>query len=292
MFGEAGLKAEPVLVSSGPSGVDADLPGLVRFGEMRICVHSGSFRAIYDPAAGTLSEGPRAVFGRTAWKPASDDAPWSYPPADAGPSSIDITMTLEPGKEGWTGTGYLDADGIFCPYADMTGLGGEAKAAINAIAGSVVAGAEVTGYNPAAFEKTHVAAGFEFEMKKTEPDGHGRMGITIGDPLGGIAGVLPADVHLYHAQRTSPVIIPGAMSQTVKVRVKASKKSILHLPEARSLKNEAGSFTISVEMNEGWVTIERSLTLAGGKVEPEGWPHLRALLLEAEDKAGRTILVK
>jgi hypothetical protein len=45
-------------------------------------------------------------------------------------------------------------------------------------------------------------------------------------------------------------------------------------------------------MNEGWVTVERRLTLAGGTVGPEGWPDLRALLLEAEDKAGRTVLMK
>jgi hypothetical protein len=81
------------------------------------------------------------------------------------------------------------------------------------------------------------------------------------------------------------------MKQTVTVRIKAGKKSIIHLPEARKLENEAGSFTITVEMNEGWVTIVRKLTLAGGKIEPEGWPALRALLLEAEDKAGRIVLM-
>lgn len=292
MFRKAGLKAEPVYVSSGPSGVDEGIPGLSRFGEMKVCVHSETFRAIYDPAAGTLSEGPRAVFGRSAWKPASDEAPWSYPPADAAASSYDITMTLEPGDDGWTGTGYISADGIFCPYADMAGLGGESKSTIGAIAGSVLHNTEVTGYNPELFGKKKVTAGFEFTMKKADPDKQGRRGCEIGNPLGGIAEVLPADVHLYEAQRTSPVILPGAMSQTVKIRVKACKKSLVHLPEARSLENEAGSFTISVEMNEGWVTIERKLTLAGGTVGPEGWPNLRALLLEAEDKAGRMLLMK
>ncbi len=292
MFRKAGLKAEPVYVSSGPSGVDEGIPGLSRFGEIRICVHSETFRAIYDPATGVMSAGPRAIYGRAAWKPASDEAPWSYPPADTNASSYAVTMTIEPGEDGWSGTGYLNVDGVFCPYADMAGLGGEAKSAIGTIAGSILHNAEVTGYNPEVFEKTHVAAGFEFTMKKAEPDKQGRRGCAIGSPVGGIADILPSDVHLYHAQRTSPVMLHGAMSQTVRIRVKACKKSIAHLPEARSLENEAGSFTISVEMNEGWVTIERKLTLVGGKVGPEGWPHLRALLLEAEDKAGRMVLMK
>lgn len=293
MFRNAGLTAEPVFVSPGPSGVDGDIPGLSRFGEIRVCVHSGTFRAIYDPAAGVLSEGPRAIFGRMAWKPASDKEPWNYPPADAEASSYNITMTLETdGDGGWKGKGYIDADGIFCPYADMAGLGGEAKGALGRIAGSVLHSAEVAVYNPEVFEKTHVAAGFGFTLEKAEPDDHGRMGITIGAPHGGIADVLPPDVHLYQEHRTSPVIPPGEMSQAVRVRIKACKKSILHLPEARTLKNEAGSFTLSVEMNDGWVTIERKLTITGGKVEPENWPQLRALLLEAKDKAGRTVLLK
>ena len=293
MFRAAGFKAEPVYVSSGPSGTDNDIPGLSRFGEIRICVHTETFRAIYDPAEGILSEGPRAIYGRTAWKPASDDAPWSYPPLDAAASSYDITLTLEPdGNGGWKGTGYIDADGIFCPYADMAGLEGEMKAAISRIANSVFAGAEVTGYNPEVFEKTHVAAGFGFTLKESKPDDHDRKGLTIGNPHGGVAEVLPDDIHTYHAQRTSPVMLPGAMSQTVRVRIKACKKSILHLPEARTIQNEAGKFAISVEMQDGWVTIERKLTIIGGKVEPENWPHLRALLLEANDTAGRTIFME
>ena len=293
MFRGAGLTAEPVFVSSGPSGADSDIPGLSRFGEIRVCVHTETFRAIYDPAEGILSEGPRAIYGRTAWKPASDDAPWSYPPPDGAASSYNISLTFEPdGNGGWKGTGYIDADGVFCPYADMAGLGGEMKAAISGIASSVFTGAEVTGYNPEVFEKTHVAAGFGFTLKESKPDDHDRKSLTIGNPHGGVAEVLPADIHLYHAQRTSPVMLPGAMSQTVRIRIKACKKSLLHLPEARTIQNEAGKFAISVEMQDGWVTIERKLTIIGGKVVPESWPHLRALLLEAEDQAGRMVLIK
>ena len=39
MFRKAGLKAEPVFVSSGPGGVDSDIPGLSRFGAIRVCGH-------------------------------------------------------------------------------------------------------------------------------------------------------------------------------------------------------------------------------------------------------------
>jgi hypothetical protein len=293
IFRGAGLKAEPVYVSSGPSGVDAGLPGLARFGEMRVCVHSETFRGIYDPYEGALSEGPRAVYGRMAWKPASDEAPWSYPPAGEAASNCRLTMTLEPGEDGgWKGTGYVDADGIFCPFADMAGLEDEAKAAIGQIAGSVLPGAEVTGYNPEVFEKTHVTAGFAFTIAEAEPDGLGRRSIVIGDPHGGVADAIPADVRLYHERRTSPVVLPGAMSQTVKIRFKAPKKSILQLPEARALENAAGSFRVRMEMKDGWVTVDRTLKISGGTVGPESWPLLRALLLEAEDRAGRTVLME
>jgi len=293
VFRGAGLEAEPVYVSSGPSGVDAGLPGLARFGEIRVCVHSDRFRGIYDPYEGALSEGPRAVYGRMAWKPASDEAPWSYPPAGEAASSFSVTLTLEPGEAGsWKGTGYLDADGLFCPYADMTGLGGETMSAIGRIAGSVLGGAEVTGFNPEVFEKTHVAAGFEFTIAPAKPDRLGRDGLVIGDLNSGAAGFLPADVHLYHERRTSPVVIPGTISRKVKIRIKEPKKNILNLPEARSLENAEGSFRIRVEMKDGWVTIERTLNISGGTVGPESWPFLRALLLEEEERAGRTVLME
>jgi hypothetical protein len=203
-----------------------------------------------------------------------------------------VSLTLEPGEAGWKGSGYLDADGIFCPYAGMTGLSGEGMKAAGMIAASVLAGAEVTSFNPETFEMTHVAAGFEFVKKSAEADDHGRKECTIGSPRGGAADVLPSDVHLYHESRTSPVVIPGAMTETVTLRVKACKKDIAHLPEARSTENAAGSFSITVEMEDGWVTIVRELNLTGGIVQPEVWPQLRALLLEAEDRAGRTILMK
>jgi len=289
----AGLKAEPVFISSGPSGVDAGLPGLARFGEIRVCAHSGSFRGIYDPYEGSLCEGPRAVFGKMAWKPASDEAPWGYPPAGEEASSCTVTMTIETGKDGgWEGTGYIDAGGVFCPYADMAGLGGEAQAEIGRIAGSVLPGSETAGYNPEIFEKTRVAAGFSFTAADVTPDGSGRRRVVIGDPHGGIADVLPSDVHLYQERRTSPVVLPARMSQKVKVRIKAPKKSILSLPEARTLENPAGSFRVRVEMKDGWVTVERALNIAGGTVGPESWPLLRALLLETEDRAGRTVLIE
>jgi hypothetical protein len=292
LFREAGLKAEPVFVS-GPGGADPAIACLSRFGEIKICVHKADFRAIYDPAEGILSTGPGVLYGLSAWKPASDEAPWSYPSEDALDSSYDLFFTLEPGKEGkWKGAGYIFADGIFSPYADMTGLGGEMKAALNTIAGSVIPGSEVTVFNPETFEKTKVTSGFEFTLVKAEPDSHGRSGITFGAPHGGIMDILPGDVHQYHENRTSPVVIPTGMNQTVTVRIKACKESIAHLPEARTLDNEAGSFSISVEMKDGWVTIRRSLSLEGGKVTPDMWPQLRALLLEAQDPAGRKMLVK
>jgi hypothetical protein len=292
LFREAGLEAEPMLIS-GPAGADPGYPGLAWFGEMHICVHMGDFRAIYDPAEGILHTGPRGLYGLSAWKPASDEAPWKYPPPDALYSSYDLFFTLEPGKDGaMKGTGYIFADGIFCPYADMTGLGGEMKASLNGIAGSVLGGAKVTVFNPETFEKTKVTSGFEFTLAKPEPDAHGRRVMNLGAPHGGILDLLPGDVHLYHDTRTSPVIIPTAMNQVVTLRVKACKNSIAHLPEARTLKNEAGSFSISVEMKDGWVTVERAFSLKGGMVAPEMWPQLRALLLEAQDTAGMKMLVK
>jgi hypothetical protein len=67
---------------------------------------------------------------------------------------------------------------------------------------------------------------------------------------------------------------------------------MIHLPAARHIENEAGSFILRIEQEDGWVTVDRSLILHWATIEPAAWPQLRALLLEESDAANRSILMK
>ncbi len=287
---EAGLNAEPIYRSE--RYIDHSVPGLSRFREIGLVVSGGSFKGFYDPAEGKLYEGLRPLHGWVVWEPGSGDAPRML--QDSGTvSMLNLILTLKPGEgKSWDGTGFFNADGLFCPYDEMAGLRGEAAAFIGKMASSVLEGTDVSGFNPEIFNPGLVNGGFEFKVKGEDPDQRGRTRITIGDPAGGIISNLPSDVHLYHERRTSPVLLRGKMIQRIRLRIKTDEKEIVYLPEAKEIENEAGRYILSVRKEEGWVTIDRELSLNARAIGTEMWPELRALLLEETDSAGRTILLK
>ncbi len=295
LFRKAGLDAEPVYRSAGPCGIDQVIPGLSRFEGIAVLVGGDQLHAFYDPVEGTLTDGPRPFYGRILWRPGTGSAPPMQPVIYGveGISRFELILTLEPdGEGGWSGTGFFNADGIFCPYDRMVGLRGEALALVGRIAGSVLEGAHVNGYNPETFDRDLVTVGFDLKVEAREPDDQGRTCIMTGEPADGVMTNLPSDVHLYHEHRGSPVLLPGKMTQRIRLRLKTGGREIVFLPEARELENGAGRFALSVENKDGWVTIDRELTLGIPIVRPGAWPDLRVLLLEETNAAGRMILMK
>lgn len=295
LFREAGLEAEPMLRSKGPGGIAHDVPGFAHFEEIAVFVSGGGLMAFYDPSIGTLHDGPRSLDHLIAWKPKTTDTP-PVLPVLAGlkaENHFELILTLRAGEEEtWTGTGFLHADGAYCPYDEMVGLRGEALSLIKEISSSALPGAAVTDYNPEVFEPSIVTAGFDFTWKPGDKDELGRIRLVTGDPAGAIIASLPSDIRLYHEDRGSPVVIAGNHSQRIRLRLDTAGHEIVYVPEARQIENEAGRCTLNVEQEDGWVTIDRSLTLKSATITPETWPLLRMLLLEEVEAANRTILIR
>jgi len=296
MFRAAGFGAEPVYFSRGTGLLDPGIPGLSSLGTMNVFVDfKNNTYAVYDPADGRLSGESHHFFDRYIWRPGAGGNLAARPAPGGSPdiSRFELILTLEPDKkEGSNGTGFLHADGIFCPYDEMAGLHGEALAHIGGVVSSVLPETDVDGYNPEVFSGSMVTAGFDLTAKPVEADDQGLMRIVIGDPAGGIIAGLPPDVRLYHERRDTPVLLPGNAMQRVKLRIKTGEREIVLMPEPRSIENAVGRYTLRVENDDGWVTVERELTLKSTTVDPPAWPLLRALLLEETDAAGRTILMK
>jgi hypothetical protein len=293
LFRRAGLEAEPLYRSIG-GGVDNEVPGLSRFESVAVRVAGDGIGAYYDPVEGTLADGPSPTLGRAVWTPASENAPRPAAAEDAAEASrFEIELTIEPGDDGaWNGHGFWRADGRFSPYGGMTGLEGQALSLIGKTAGSVLSGTKVSGYNPEVFDRNVIAVGFAFDIAAPKPDAQSRTVVTVGDPAGGILSQLPADVHLYDERRSSPVRLTGKMTQVVTVRVKTGDRKPVQIPGPIEISNPAGRFVLSAAQKDGWVTVRRELSLVAATVQAKDWPHLRALLLEETDKAGRTIFLK
>jgi hypothetical protein len=103
---------------------------------------------------------------------------------------------------------------------------------------------------------------------------------------------LPSDVRLYHENRGSPVTLPGRMAQRIRLRLKTGDREIIYLPQSRVFENEVGRYTLSTKNKDGWVTIDREITVGVAAIPAEAWPGLRELLLEETDAAGGTLLME
>jgi hypothetical protein len=292
LFRSAGFDAQPVFRSIGPDGVDPEVPGLSRFSGIALWVTGDQLQAFYDPVEGTLTEGPRPLSGRAVWKPGIENVPATPPPETA--SRFELIVTLEPGEDGrgWRGSGFLRADGLFSPYGEMVGLGHEARTYLGRIASSVLPGSSVNGYNLEVLEPDQVAVGFDLALEDQEPDDRGRTAIRIGDASGGVTTELQSGVFPFEEGRSSPILIPGKMTERITVRVLTGGRESVYLPEAIELSNDVGRYERTSDTEDGWVTVVRTLALETATIPPEAWPDLRSLLLEDTDLAGRTILMK
>ncbi|UCH82675.1 MAG: DUF3857 domain-containing protein [Candidatus Latescibacterota bacterium] len=291
LFRGAGLEASPMYRSISVGGIDQDVPGLSRFGNMLLLVRCGAAFGCYDPDSGSFDMTRRALRGCALWRPDSPRPPHVNDPEPV--SLYELTITMQPDdKAGWKGTGIINANNLFSPYDDMVGFGGEALAYIGRVAASAIDGAAADAFNPEFFDAARVTGGFGFHVDDIEPDSHGRTVIKLNAPAGGVTARLPSDVHLYREKRTSPVILPGPMTQRITLRVKTGDRKFGQIPEGRVIENKAGSYSLNATHKDGWITIKQELTLSDSIVPPEQWRDLRTLLLEAEDPVGQTIFLE
>ena len=244
---------------------------------------------------GEITDGLFMLYGHTVFQPGEGN---SVPSLFQGAQTVDagrfeLVLTIDAGGDDrMTGKGFVNAENILSPYAEMSGLDGQALSYIDRLAGSVLSGAESVSYNLEFFTRSIVRAGFGFETGKPQPDDQGRIRLTAGDPAGGIIDAMPDDIKLYLSGRNCPVLFPSEMVQKISLVVDPGEREIVYLPEEISIKNEAGSFHLRVKNKDGRLFIERELSLGTRVVPEEMWPQLRSLLLEETDPANRTVILK
>lgn len=303
LFREAGLAAQPIFRSRNRGAIEGKIPALSWFDGLLLQVrardHGGSYKAIYDPSRGTLTDSQRDLAGHTIWVPGEE--PRLLEDASAG--SLLLKLTLEPGEEGvWTGSGYLSARGGMAPYAEMTGLGTQAKDYLSSVA-QVIEGAQLTEHNVAALQPAEIVAGFALTWDEPESDEHGRLPLTLGSPAGGLLAHLPHDVHVYDEQRGSPVLLPYPMTQRVELRIKIGEgedededgnvadEQPVYAPIASNLQNAAGRARVSIERDGAWLYLVREIEVERTAIGPELWPKLRELLLHDLSSRNQTLLL-
>jgi len=292
---KAGLNAQPVYRSKGFRPIDTGVPGLSRFERIGLYVAGGDFKAFYEPYEGKLYEGSGKFAGRVIFEPASGEIPKMREVIgdSRAVNGLDLVLTLKPcGGGNWTGRGEYRAEGLFSPYDEMTGSGSLALRFLSSTVGSILEGAEVSGFNPRIFTPSLVSTAFEFELKSRDPDRQGRERFMIGTPEGSLLSRLSSEIYLYQERRTSPVLLPGKLKQRICLRIKTGDGEIVRLPEEREIDNKVGHYSLSAGNKDGWITVSRELILKVKTVPDELWPELKKLLIEEEDPAGGTIMIR
>jgi hypothetical protein len=232
-----------------------------------------------------------ATFGRALWRPGFEPQPVATP---AGESHLALRLDLkwDGEKTLWTGTGVLRASGVLCPYGRMVGLGDETVEYLRGVVAKVLAGASVTGANLEVLAPETVTVGFAFELAGAARDPLDRLRLEIGDPPG-VGEILDhAEVHLSHAGRTAPVMLPGTVEQRVELNLDLGGLEPVLVPDERELVNPAGQLRVSSHRDGDRLEVERVLRLERSVTEAADWPPLRELLLAHGQEGGRTVLLR
>ncbi len=291
LFREAGLLTWPVFRSRGLSGsLSPELPSLSRYEDVSLLVDADGLEAVYDPISSTLTPAPEALAQRVAWVPGRQP---EVGETVGHRGMLELTLTLGPSEDRWTGSGVLRATNTLSPQGSMMGLAGESEDVLGALTSSTLEGADMSEWSPLEFSPQGVVCGFAVEMAEPEPDDSGRLHFRLGSPSSGVMGALPAGVHLYASDRHSPVMLPSPVAQTVTLHLDPGDREVVERPENVSMENKAGSFDLSVtDHNDGTLTITRTLRLSSDYYSGSEWPELRALLLAETNERNGTLLLR
>lgn len=288
---EAGLEARLAFTSVLPGAVNQAAATTRLIDGPALWVRGEGVDGLLDLASDHPVVDHAAHVGRALWRPGPERQPVVTP---SGESRLHLRLDLswDAEKTLWTGAGVLQASGVLCPHGRMVGLGDETLEYLRGTVGKVLPGASVTGANLEVLAPETVTVGFAFELAGGTRDPLGRLRLTAGDPPGVGAILGRAEVHLSHAARTAPVMLPTPLEERVEVHLDLGGLEPVLVPEEVRLVNQAGQLQVTSRRDGDRLEVERVLRLERSVTDPADWPALRELLLAHGHERGRTILLR
>jgi hypothetical protein len=294
LYREAGLEATLAFRGRSFGDVDVRVPNLRWTDGPGLRIAGEGIEGSFDPVSSEFTQGPSAWLARADWRPATDEAPSVGRHTGDAPSRLEVRLDLhyDSENERWKGNGVLTATFALCPFEQMTGLESEARDYLGSVAGAVLDGAEITGYNPESFDPSKVTVGFEIEAPVGERDALDRLQLRISDPEGLSPLFEHAAIHVHEERRGSDIVLPTAIEQRLKLHLDTGDLEVVRLPAPSTSANDAGRFVITADEIDGEVVLTRDLSLAKSRYAPEEWPALRLLLLADGREGNRLVLMK
>ena len=290
----AGIEVWAVYRAPGFGTVDEGIATNDRLGSIGVWASGEGLEGWYNPASSHISNGLAPILGRTLWLPGAQDVPqvrWSGA-GDTNTLKISVNLSYNAEKESWCGDGFYNAAGGMCAFDKMEGAHGDALGFLGKVMGKLIPGAEVKSWNPTAFDRFSVAAGMKVKLPVADEDEQGRIPFELKDPAKGILATLPADIHVASAERGTPAILPGYLTQEIEVTLELNGLETVYVPEEVTLENEAGVFKMNVEQDGDKLILRRVLSIRTLHQPAEKWNELRTLLLAETSARNRVLLFK
>ncbi len=281
--GGSNLAADVVLLGHGTVAIAPEVPRLGQ--ETRLALDiglPGDLRLLWTPD-GKL-HGAAWALGRPAFLPAGGEPVFTIQTEVPNLVAADLTLTPTV-DEGWSWSGILTSRGVFS-YHGAVITGRALDKAATAALGDVLPDADLDGCNPREFSPLAVTVTCQGTLAGPDENDDGDFVLTVGDPGDGVLKRLPGDIHPYQSERTSRALITP-MGQKIHLQVPLDGFTAKRLPRTMEVDNGAGRFAVSAQVEDGRLYYKRTLRLTG----KGSWPELRALLLEAGDKAHRDIVL-
>ncbi|MFH1143196.1 MAG: DUF3857 domain-containing protein, partial [Candidatus Eisenbacteria bacterium] len=246
-----GFRARIALVSASRQPA-VDLPMLGQFDRLLLAPYTADPDPddlfYLDPSAGTLLREPQAHGDRALMLlggPGEESAGWCGQPetsARDGRAEVVVSLVQEEGRK-FRGTVDLALAGILHPWEELSDL----DAFVTAYASRLVPGAEVTSTRAVEIGAGSARVRFDFTVAALacDPDGRARLRLA-GGPVDPLAVCAPSGLH--RPARTTPIFLPGGMSEHATWRIYLREdRGLQYLPPPERIENGAGSYTLSAQ---------------------------------------------
>ena len=161
----------------------------------------------------------------------------------------------------------------------------DAEKLAESLAGAALPDAEVTGTEVLQIGHDEVHLRVEAKAENLGEAIEDVIVLTLPHVPHGAVSALPRSCRLQEPVRQTPLFLPGAMTETVSLR--------LALPPAQDLAAAGCTYSLTRQAEDGVLVLESRLALPSGRIEPADWPGLRKLLAAVQAaNAGKVVVTQ
>ena len=264
-----------------------DTPAMATFADLRVVLtlHGENYWLAPDRDRAWTGKCDRSEFTLMFL----DDSPAgyrTYREPSAARSGCILAAEVKPGQDGgWRLVLDYTANDL------LHGAETDTEALAKKLATEILPEAEVTSTEVKELSPRRVHLRLEAKAEVLGEVKNGQLVMPLPSGPHPVSGALPVSCRLEAPSRNTPLFLAGELHEELSLRlILPEGLSVACLPRAFKVQGES-SYSLMAAEEDGVVTIERILNLAGDAIGPNEWPDFREVLIAAGSPAGAQILL-